>query len=358
MKKNILFIYRGQVLLKEFLPEYEKYSGENCVLLVEKGIPYNIVLMDIKKLGLNVNLLTHDDLLENKIKMIFDSIVMNPPYKDGLHIEIFNKAFDLLKEGGEMMCIHPSTPFLNRKPNSKKNKNNRIIEIISEYESEIKLVDGNKLFNAGFFTPLSITKVKKVKNPLINVVYSHIDENNNEVKTYTSIDKIFLHGFDGVVNIKDKIFSKMTKSVEEYNMRKKNNMTFPYYIKTTSILGNIPKKGKLNPDFYCIIYKSDEQNFDGLLSQEYNTGVNYIGFNSISEARNGFEYFKTKFARFCVSLYKLNQNLHRGELSALPYLDFNTEWNDEMLFEYFNLSDDEINFIKIYIANWYEKDFV
>jgi hypothetical protein len=54
MKKNILFIYRGQVLLKEFLPEYEKYLGENCVLLVEKGIPFNIVFMDIKKIGLNV----------------------------------------------------------------------------------------------------------------------------------------------------------------------------------------------------------------------------------------------------------------------------------------------------------------
>jgi hypothetical protein len=42
MKKNILFIYRGQVLLTEFLPQYEKYSNENCVLLVEKGISFNI----------------------------------------------------------------------------------------------------------------------------------------------------------------------------------------------------------------------------------------------------------------------------------------------------------------------------
>jgi hypothetical protein len=37
MKKNILFIYRGQVLKSEFLPEYKKHSDSNCVLLVEKG---------------------------------------------------------------------------------------------------------------------------------------------------------------------------------------------------------------------------------------------------------------------------------------------------------------------------------
>ena len=47
MKKNILFIYRAQVLLKEFLPEYKKYSEENCVILVEKDKPFNLIKKDI-----------------------------------------------------------------------------------------------------------------------------------------------------------------------------------------------------------------------------------------------------------------------------------------------------------------------
>ena len=94
MKKNILFIYRGQVLKSEFLPEYKNYSEENCILMVEKGPSFNTISLLINKLGLKVTLMTHDDLLEDKVYMKFDSIVMNPPYKGGLHIDIFNKAFE------------------------------------------------------------------------------------------------------------------------------------------------------------------------------------------------------------------------------------------------------------------------
>ena len=70
-----------------------------------------------------------------------------------------------------------------------------------------------------------------------------------------------------------------------------------------------------------------------------------------------FEYFKTKFVRFSISIYKLNQNLHRGELMAVPYMDFSKEWTDEKLFDYFELTQEERDFINTYIQNWYERDF-
>jgi site-specific DNA-methyltransferase (adenine-specific) len=64
----------------------------------------------------------------------------------------------------------------------------------------------------------------------------------------------------------------------------------------------------------------------------------------------------TKFARFCLSLYKNSANI-LSDLKAVPYMDFSQEWTDEKLFKHFNLNKDEIKFINEYIPNWYERDF-
>ncbi len=112
-----------------------------------------------------------------------DFIIINPPYNK--HMEIFNTSFDELSYGGTLICIHPATPFINRKPTSDDKKTQRIKEIVSEYRTCLKLVDGNIIFDASFFTPLSITRVQKIKDKNIEVIYSHINPDNKEVKVYT-----------------------------------------------------------------------------------------------------------------------------------------------------------------------------
>lgn len=293
--------------------------------------------------------------MKNKKKFI----IINPPYKAGLHIEIFNTAFDEeLEDGGVLICLHPATPFINRKPTRDDDKTKRIKEIVSKYKTRLTLVDGNTLFeNAAFFAPLSITRVEKVLDKKIEVIYSHIDSTNKEVKVYDKLDDIFIHGNDIVLKIKDKIFSKMTHSLEDYNGRTDVSKKHNSYIRTMSIGGHVPKNGKLNPDFFCLIYKSDENDLNKLLSNTFENGYNYIGCLNKKNAVNMFEYFKTKFVRFAISLYKLNQTLHRGELMSVPYMDFSQEWTDEKLFNYFELTQEEREFINTYIQNWYDRDF-
>lgn len=285
-----------------------------------------------------------------------DFIVINPPYKGGLHIDIFNKAFEELNDGGTLICLHPSTPFINRKPTKDDGKTQKIKEIVSKYKTRLTLVDGNKIFDAGFFTPLSITRVEKVLDEKIEVIYSHINSTNKEVKVYDKLDDIFIHGNDIVIGIYNKILKNIKSDVHSKLTRVGHRSN--YYLKINSIVGNIPKNGEVNPDFNCILYKQNQNNFEELITDTFENGdKNFLGFESIDFAKNGFEYLKTKFSRFCVSLYKMNQHLDRGELEIVPYMDFSQEWTDEKLFDYFELTQDEREFINEYIPNWYERDF-
>jgi len=298
----------------------------------------------------------------NKLKKLldmkeFDVIIGNPPYKNGLHIDIFNTAFDYLKPNGDIIYVQPSTPFINRKPTNENSKTKQIKEIILDYKTKLTLIDGNEIFNAGFFTPLSITHVTKTKDKNIEVIYSHIDDTNVEIKTYNTLDDIFIHGNDIVIRIKDKIFSKMNTTLENYNARNSDYKKYKFYVHLPSISGHIPNHGKLNPDFFQLLYKDDENKFDDVFGDFFERGYNYIGVSNKTEGRNLFEYVKTKFARFCVSLYKINGNLHRGELNSVPYLDFSQKWTDGKLYEHFNLTVEETEFIETYIQNWYERDF-
>jgi hypothetical protein len=294
-----------------------------------------------------------------------DFIVINPPYKGGLHIDIFNKAFDELNDGGTLICVHPSTPFINRKPTKDDTKTKRIKEIVSEYKTRLTLVDGNTIFNAGFFTPLSITKVEKILNKKIEVIYSHNDSTNKEVKVYDKLNDIFIHGNDIVLKIKDKILSKMNTSLEDSLYR--NGKTSNVYYALCRFSGHPPKNGEttVNPDFFQLIYKSNENDYSSLLlnrareksEQKGGNQFNDLALNSNDNVLYFHKYLLTKFARFAVSIYKISATLDCKELSAVPYLDFSKEWTDEKLFDHFELTQEEREFINTYIPNWYERDF-
>ena len=69
-------------------------------------------------------------------------------------------------------------------------------------------------------------------------------------------------------------------------------------------------------------------------------------FDSTVEAENYATYLRTKFVRFLLSLRKITQDTKPSTYAFVPMLDMNVTWTDEMLFERYNLSEDEILFIK------------
>lgn len=69
-------------------------------------------------------------------------------------------------------------------------------------------------------------------------------------------------------------------------------------------------------------------------------------FETKKEALNFYNYIKTKFVRFLISMVTGTQQLARANFSLVPVLDYNESWIDEKLYKKYNLSDDEINFIE------------
>lgn len=65
-----------------------------------------------------------------------------------------------------------------------------------------------------------------------------------------------------------------------------------------------------------------------------------------SRAHNLSNYMRTKFARFLLSMAKTSQHATAKTYCFVPVLDFNKLWTDEKLYDMYNLSKEEIEFIE------------
>ena len=68
--------------------------------------------------------------------------------------------------------------------------------------------------------------------------------------------------------------------------------------------------------------------------------------DSESEAKNCANYLKLKFPRFLLRLTYSSMNVNRANFIFVPIQDFSKPWTDEELYKKYNLSQDEIAYIK------------
>ena len=67
---------------------------------------------------------------------------------------------------------------------------------------------------------------------------------------------------------------------------------------------------------------------------------------TVEQCKNIIAYIQTKFFRYLVSIKKKTQNGPRGVYQFVPVQDFTQHWTDKMLYEKYNLTEDEINLIE------------
>jgi len=69
-------------------------------------------------------------------------------------------------------------------------------------------------------------------------------------------------------------------------------------------------------------------------------------YDDEAEANNVISYMQTKFFRFLVMLKKNTQSATQSVYQFVPTQDFSHPWTDEMLYEKYGLTDEEIAFIE------------
>ena len=221
----------------------------------------------------------------------FDICLMNPPYANGLYMKFLKKSSEI---SNKLISVQP----INKFQDAKMNENDFPIAISS---IDI-LTDGNKSFNVSFKYQLGITI---------------IDDKNKTTKT----DKIKCILYE---NIYDKI-RKKTK--ETFNSKIKKEPKGQFTLRCGKNTGFDPEHN----------YNWVSKNYEIACSQMPSGHIGFISLDNEIERVNLFKYCNTHFFKFCIIIASAN---------LAPYMgDYNHEWTDEKLFNYFELTKEEQNTI-------------
>jgi site-specific DNA-methyltransferase (adenine-specific) len=68
-------------------------------------------------------------------------------------------------------------------------------------------------------------------------------------------------------------------------------------------------------------------------------------FQSEEAARSFASYYRTRMFRFLVSLRKITQDALRSTYTWVPVQVWDRTWTDELLYEKYDITEDEIAFI-------------
>ncbi|QCE35257.1 hypothetical protein FAI40_07925 [Acetobacteraceae bacterium] len=75
-------------------------------------------------------------------------------------------------------------------------------------------------------------------------------------------------------------------------------------------------------------------------------------YDTLEEAENLATYMKTKFFRFLISCSLVSQDIPARVYNFVPIMDMSEQWTDEKLYKYFNLTEQQQEFIASRIREW------
>jgi hypothetical protein len=268
----------------------------------------------------------------------FDIVIGNPPYNQMIDMDFVTKSYNI---SDSILFVHPSTWLLDEKGKQKKFIKTK--ELVKDHLENITLFNGNKLFRIALFVPCVITHIDKNKK---NKGIYCVDKINNIELEYEDVYQINKYSNKNLYfTIKNKIIDKTKFNL----LSNKNIINGEYYVNISQIRGNVNLNSDIymvQNDFYTIIPKD-------IIVKNKNDKHMFFSFKTKNEANNLINYLKSNFTRFCLSIYKNNSQLDRGELELIPWLDFSREWTDEDLIKEFELTSEEVEFINKHIPKYY-----
>ena len=313
---------------------FDPCCGTGSMLLYlheEYGIPFdNLYGVDISpsnvelchSIGLT-NVVCGDILKDIKEirEMHFDKIIMNPPYDRSLHLKILRQV---INKADEVVNLSPirwlSDELAEYKKASEYNKFADIRNRISNLEA-IKSVDAENAFGIAlpfdlgiyYITP-TITNYSFSKNRIVNKMM------NKEGITIGLPTTLYS-------NRRKRHFFPIRIIGAGHNPNKEANME----IATKGIFEDGLQNGK------------DWKEVKGNTVGSY-LNTNIIESDNLTELNNIYGYLNSKLVKYFLMITTTGSHI---QYNYVPYLPTYTHsWTDEMLYEYFGLTDDEIQEIE------------
>jgi hypothetical protein len=296
------------------------------------------------------------------MKTKFDLIISNPPYGK-IDLKILKSIYQYTDR---LLFVHPDGWLYDNKMKFKLYNDCR--ELVKDYFIYYEKVEKpNEVFGINVHTDILITYIDKFKEGIKDKIYD-IDKNGND-ELYLSIKKKVLDYCKNIDNFEN--HKVMTK-------HRKNSVKNKEIVSLSEIRGH-----NNTNDFYTMLQKEekhclglseitgsstnadiDQHTFIRLTSDKQKKHLDpnseyrlKFYFDTKEEQINCFNYLKTKFARFCLSIYKINQHLDGGELGSVPYFDFTKQWTNELCAKELNITDEELTYMINKIPNYYKEDF-
>ena len=365
-KKLILVLYNCEIV-EQLINKY-KIDPSKLTFGIDEGGSMRAKAMQ-KMYGVDVKLFGNDPLSIRKafIGRKFDVCFSNPPYNRGLDLKILRS---LMGSGSvessiarEYIFVHPSTWLLDQK-----NKSDLFVsvkELVSDKLRSVKLFNGNAVFGIGLFVPSSITYIDiNYDKDEINVIlfddYFIVNSINDITKygnNWNKLVKPFVNKIKKYIQTTGHVWSHNTTTLD----RSKT------YCQTAAIRGNVNdvnkaskasnfNRGIVKDDFYTLLKGKDISECKGIREPRLDKpggATPTFGFDTNIERDNFLHYLNTDFARFCLSVYKIGQHLENGEMELIPWLDFTQRWDDEKLFNHFDVNKDTQDYIRKFLPDYY-----
>ena len=133
----------------------------------------------------------------NKVKkqkdMKFDYIIQNPPYDDTLHLDFIDKGLDLLKDGGMMEVINPSTWVINVRDNKKADNLKKRLENGEFQVVKQDIENLNRDFGVVQSMPFTITTIVKTKEKVDHIDFTCCGDKSRKPKSLYDCNLIGEH---------------------------------------------------------------------------------------------------------------------------------------------------------------------
>ena len=245
-------------------------------------------------------------------------IIMNPPYDGSLHLKILDKVIKACPNA-EIVNLSPANQLFSGmrlvKDHSFVKKNPNITKNIQDVDL-IKPEEASVMFGAAFAGPLML-------------IHYDLTKEGKDYKEFNIIPKNLRCVFDKTVRaVYEGKYPSLQSAIKEGDcLKDKLSLTCP------EVHGH---RGQ--SDWAEITSK----NYEKALASKQRWGW-HLEFDTEEERKNCWECWHLKSHMFIHSLIKSdNFNMYQW----LPLLDYTHHWTDEMLYEYFGLTEEEIEEIE------------